>query len=180
MSADSHDQTLLSSRRAWLLSLLAVSAQAGDAEGAAESEIKAAMLVNFAKYVEWPGAKADQKSPLLLGVLGGDSLREALEGYSRGRAGRLTQVRRVETAGDAEPCHILYVAKSQRKRWMEMAPKPGVLTVGDSEAFTKAGGMIGFILKDETLRFEINLAAASLSGLVISSRLLRLALAVRQ
>ncbi len=164
------------------MGLLAVAARAGDAEGALEYEIKAAMLVNFAKYVEWPGSKADVKAPLLLGVLGDDALRGALEGYSRGRglSGRALQIRRVDQAGDAEPCHILYVAKSQRKRLAETAPKSGVLTVGDSEAFTKAGGMIGFILKDETLRFEINLAAATQGGLVISSKLLRLATAVRQ
>ena len=50
-----------------------------------------------------------------------------------------------------------------------------VLTVGDSEQFAQQGGMIGFSLQDNKVRFEINLGAAQQAGLKISSRLLTLA-----
>jgi hypothetical protein len=47
--------------------------------------------------------------------------------------------------------------------------------VSDAARFTTRGGMIGFVLDDDRVRFDINLAAARRSGLQISSRLLRVA-----
>jgi hypothetical protein len=50
-----------------------------------------------------------------------------------------------------------------------------VLTVGESEDFVQAGGMIGFFLEDNKVRFEINLNATERAKLKISARLLALA-----
>lgn len=50
-----------------------------------------------------------------------------------------------------------------------------MLTVGDSEHFAEEGGMIGFFLEDNKVRFEINLGAAEQAKLKISARLLALA-----
>ncbi len=53
-----------------------------------------------------------------------------------------------------------------------------VLTVGESEHFAQEGGMIGFCLEENKIRFEINLETAQKSKLKISSRLLALAKSV--
>jgi len=50
-----------------------------------------------------------------------------------------------------------------------------VLTVGESERFVQEGGMIGFLLEDNKIRFEINLDAAVHARLKVSSRLLAIA-----
>ena len=50
-----------------------------------------------------------------------------------------------------------------------------VLTVGESERFVQMGGMIGFFLWDNKVRFDINLNAAERSNLKISASLLTLA-----
>ena len=50
-----------------------------------------------------------------------------------------------------------------------------MLTVGESEHFVEQGGMIGFFLEDNKVRFEINLTAAEHAKLKISARLLSLA-----
>ncbi len=55
-----------------------------------------------------------------------------------------------------------------------------VLTVGDIENFTKAGGVIAFTLEDNRVRFAINVDAAQRAGLKISSKLLSLARIVRE
>jgi hypothetical protein len=49
-----------------------------------------------------------------------------------------------------------------------------VLTVSDAEGFTSQGGVIGLLLEDDRVRFEIGVAAAQAAGLQISSKLLRL------
>jgi hypothetical protein len=50
-----------------------------------------------------------------------------------------------------------------------------ILTVGETEMFTRQGGIINFITVDNKVRYEINLDAARRADLDISSKLLRLA-----
>ena len=54
-----------------------------------------------------------------------------------------------------------------------------MLTVGDTEGFAEMGGVINFTLVDNHVHFQINLDAAKVQRLKISSRLLRLAQIVR-
>lgn len=150
---------------------------------ATEAEIKAAMLFNFTKFIEWSGPKGDPKTPIIVGVAGDDATQEALEGLVRERAGgRPVMLRRIEQPSDVELCHLLYLGKGVKKRLPDFlaAPRRGVVAVGDGDSFTKAGGTIGFIVVDNKLRFEVNLPAANAAGATISSRLLRLATGVRQ
>lgn len=148
---------------------------------AAETEIKAAMTFNFTKFIEWPGAKAD--GPVVIGVAGDDGLRDALEELSKSRAGggRPVHVKKVEQPGEAEACHLLFIGRGARKRTPEFvaASRRGTVTTGDADGFIKAGGAIGFIVVENKLRFEVNLAAANQAGVTISSRLLRLATEVK-
>ncbi|MBI4458756.1 MAG: YfiR family protein, partial [Acidobacteria bacterium] len=55
-----------------------------------------------------------------------------------------------------------------------------VLTVSEVPGFTDAGGMIEFTIDEGKVRFYINAAIAETSGLRLSSRLLRVAMAVRR
>jgi len=50
--------------------------------------------------------------------------------------------------------------------------------VGESEQFARSGGVIGFVIRDETVRFVVNDAARDRAGLRISSRMLSLAAAI--
>jgi hypothetical protein len=60
--------------------------------------------------------------------------------------------------------------------WLAALATEPTLTVGDGDGFIDAGGMIGFVIVDETVRFEINAAAARAARLQLSSRLLALAI----
>jgi hypothetical protein len=57
---------------------------------------------------------------------------------------------------------------------------PGVLTIGEGEAFVREGGMIGFIIENRRVRFDINQAAAMRSQLIMSARLLSVARTVQR
>jgi hypothetical protein len=54
-----------------------------------------------------------------------------------------------------------------------------ILTVGESQSFTRAGGVIGFYVEQKQIRFEINPDAGQNLNLTISSRLLGLARIVK-
>ena len=87
-------------------------------------------------------------------------------------------VRRIQSDKESSGCHVLYIGSSERKVTIQIVSSvrsAGVLTVGEMTQFAAHGGMIQFSLEDQRIRFDINLDAASQSGLKISSKLLALA-----
>lgn len=167
---------------ALMISLLVFesSVQAPATDSVPEYEVKAAMLYNFALFVEWP-KEASAGSFLTVGVLGDDPFGESLESTFRGKTvqGREIRVRRFAKLEELQPCEILFIAQSERKRMPEILGALGrtsVLTVGDMKEFTELGGMFGFRIEQKQVRFEINLEAAQRAGLKVSYKLLRLAL----
>jgi len=157
----------------------------GRAAGAQESgeyELKAAFLYNFVKFVEWPpDAFAGERSPLAICVYGDDPFGRSLEGVVRGESlgehGLIVQ--RPARLDELDDCHVLFVSRSERQRMPQVLARVDgmpVLTVGDTDGFLRAGGIINFVLEENRVRFLINQEAAERSRLRISSKLLRLAM----
>jgi hypothetical protein len=146
-----------------------------------EYQLKAAFLYNFVKFVEWPPeAFAGERSPLTICVYGADPFGDTLDGVVRGETlgERSLLVQRPEALDDLRDCHVLFVSRSERQRMPEILSRvegAPVLTVGDTDGFLRAGGMINFVLEENKVRFLINPEAAGRSSLRISSKLLRLA-----
>ena len=155
-------------------------AQPAQAASLAESEIKAAFMYNFAKFVQWPDAAFGQpQSPLILCVMGEDGFGPALETIDRKLAqGHELQVRRRIRLEDAKACHILFVADSERTRLaavLHSVSGASVLTVSDIDRFAELGGVIGLYNVDNKLRFSINPEQARSASLQVNSQLLKLA-----
>jgi hypothetical protein len=147
-----------------------------------ESQVKAAMIYNFAQFVEWPeNDPQSRQSTFVIGVLGEDPIGTILEGTLKGETfqNRKVQVLRLSTLNDVKACQILFVSQSQKKHIPEILDAiqgHSILTVGDSEDFASLGGMIAFKKDGAKIRFQINPEAATRAGLKISSKLLRLAI----
>lgn len=154
------------------------------AEPLTEAQVKAAYVYNFVKYVEWPAtAFATAQSPVVLCVSAGDGLRGAFAAIDGKQAqGRALQLRRAVRPDEYRACHILFVPESEERGAAELLRRVGslpVLTVGEHDGFTAAGGVIGFVVRDDRVQFEINPDAAARADLKVSSRLLQLATIVR-
>lgn len=155
-----------------------IEAQAGDD---LEYRVKAAYLLNFTRYVEWPArAFASAGEPINVCVLGsnpfGATLAQTLEGRQSHR--RPLAMRQVERLSDARECHVVFMSHAEwRRRPDALAAlrSRGVLTVGESAEFAEAGGVLSFVPVEQTVRFAVNLAARDEAGLRISSRMLALA-----
>jgi hypothetical protein len=151
-----------------------------------EYQIKAAFLYHFAQFVEWPADALNTADRTLnLCILDGDphllELRNSIEGKLIGS--RVFHVRQLSPAQDIQGCQILFLSRDQARRQSAMLKSLRglpVLTVGETANFLTDGGMIRFHLKDNKIRFDINLGAADLSHLKISSRLLLLATSVNR
>lgn len=168
-----------------LLLLLAAAVPAGaDARSDLEYQVKAAFLFNFAKFVEWPADAFERpRDPVAICVMGKDPFGESLDSVVRGETvnGRPLVVRRPRQTLEARGCHILFLARSERGRQDEILSSvegAGILTVGEDDGFLTDGGIIRFVLEENRVRFEINLAAAEANRLKLSSQLLRLARSV--
>jgi hypothetical protein len=163
---------------------LAARSAAAEADAPLERAIKATYLYKFAPFVEWPeSAFASPQSPFVLCVVGedpfGDLLNEAVAGQRI--SGRPIIVQRLPAATRNSGCQILFAAGSPRQSVAAaLAAVRGtpVLTVTDDQSNAAAKGIINFVLQENHVRFQINNAAAAASGLVISSKLLSLAVDV--
>jgi hypothetical protein len=104
----------------------------------------------------------------------------SLESTVAGKAvgDRILVVRHLKLADDVQAGHVLFLGKAQSKRIptllanLRSAP---ILTVGETPDFLGDGGMICFLLKDNRVRFDINLNAAESARLKMGSQFLLLA-----
>jgi hypothetical protein len=94
-------------------------------------------------------------------------------------SGRSVAVRRLGATGSAGDCQMLFAGKSGEAGYAPFETVAGrpVITVTDS-VDTIPGGMIRFVKQAGRIRFEIDDGAARANGLVISSKLLGLAIRV--
>ncbi len=145
---------------------------------AGEYQVKAAFLLNFANFVQWPdGALADDT--FTIGVLGQDPFDSAIDSL-KGKTfkGRRVVVRRYDEPEDARQADILFISVSEKRvlpHILKTLRGRSILTVGDGKGFGRSGVMINMILLHKRVGFEINLTAAHRDGLKISSQLLKLA-----
>lgn len=148
-----------------------------------EYQVKAAYLVSFARFVTWPQeVKAD---PFVIGVLGDDPFGPYLDYAVKGKSlnGKRMVVQRLGRGDQLTKCQVLFIASSEATRMGQLASDlkgHPVLTVSDFKGFVDQGGMIGLILKNTQVRFQVNLRPVSASHLTISSRLLTLAVSVKR
>jgi len=148
-----------------------------------EYQIKAAFIYNFARFVEWPSQTfADTNSPMVIGVLGENVFGNDLELTISGKAikGHPLQFKTFDSVADATNCQILFISTSEKTQLSKILVQlqgTSILTVSENtDDFIGAGGMINLRIVDDKVRFEINNEAARKSGLIISSKLLRLAM----
>jgi len=182
-----------------ILALLAFSRDTSAQKEATEDEAKAAYIINFGKYVEWPIATLpNADTPLVIGVLGDDSivsLIRTLVGTKtvNGHKVVVNSLRWPKTPKNAKElrdsgvpkdskefkefkdCHMLYIAQSESARGDELIRlMRGIptLLIADFPNFARHGGHINFILDVDHILLEVNPESARQSDLTISSRLL--------
>jgi hypothetical protein len=150
----------------------------------AEYQLKAVFLFNFAQFVEWPArAYRDAQAPLVIGVLGEDPFGSFLDRLVSGEkvGGRPLVVRRFQRVDEITECHILFISRSESARLGQIIARlkgRSLLTVSDADTFTRQGGIVRFVTENGKIRLRINVEAARVGELTISSKILRPAMIV--
>lgn len=136
----------------------------------AEARIKAAVIYNMARFVEWPSDLGELDFCVTGNSLLSDQLR-SLDGKTI--SGRMIYIHRRTSVDDMVGCELAFL-HSDVLFWAPMLPA-GVLTVGDDPGFMAEGGMLQLVQKGGKIRFRVNLKAVTAAELKVSSKLLQLA-----
>ena len=176
----------------WLLALAVVCvAAAAPARSAPpppvslEYQVKATYLYKLAPFVNWPPEVfASPREPFRICVVGRDPfddfLRKAVAGHRFGT--HPFEVRSLAALTPGVPCQIVFLSRLQTQSVHDaLAAVNGqpVLTVMDS-GMADDGEVMQFVIDRGRVGFEVDTAAAARHHITISSKLLSLALAVRE
>jgi hypothetical protein len=159
-----------------------------------EYQVKAAFVYNFIKFVTWP-EETDKKTEsdkqvetVKIAIIGkdpfGDKFKPIVKKTVKNKKIELVKhpdFNKIADSNSLDGCQVIFISKSEtknvRKIIKSVESKP-ILVISEITKFADLNGMIGFVKKDNKIRFEINLDAAKLANLKISSQLLKLALRV--
>lgn len=158
--------------------LLAVTTNGAHAQTATEAELKAAYLFNFALFVQWP----DRGQPTFtICQYGADTLGPGAIALARRKLHGKAIAVRVVADNQFAGCDLLFIASSENQRIGTLTSNlrgMSVLTISDVPGAVRDGATIGLSVANQKIVFDINIAVARASNLVISAKLLNLAQSV--
>lgn len=184
---------LRSKRRHWrgywlaamIVSLPVSPARAGGADSARVDRVKAAFVLNIARFVTWPQEVfADQPGQLRLCYYRDNPLAPAIRTLKGKKVGgRRVVITRVPSLTASDACHILLIAPSEFDTYASEAvhsPARPLLTIADltasdASAIGRRHVLVTLVRNNTRIGFEINLARVREVGLRMSSKLLKLA-----
>jgi hypothetical protein len=144
---------------------------------AGENMIKAAFVLNFTKFIEWPAtAFKSETDPFTICVVGNDTdLNAEFKKLERKSVGS----KKIVISNTASStCHIIFISGAdagKSKKFIDEAEKSPILTIGNNNSFLSKGGIIYLYTEKSDVLFEINNTVAQKHGIKISSRLLKIA-----
>jgi hypothetical protein len=163
-----------------------LSARSATAQSVAdEYQVKAAYLLNFARFVEWPADVLPASSPLTIAIVGNDPFGGTLDSLLRGKSanGHPIRVRYLRWNDILVQCQIVFISASEEPHLLQIfrfIGNSGVLTVSDIDRFSLRGGIVEFSMVGNRVRFDIDRISAVTAKLTISSKLLNVARAVHE
>lgn len=147
------------------------------AQSPAKTEIEAVFIYKFLNYIEWP--EKDLSDKFTICTIGNSEMNKFIDIIEqKEHKGMKIDVIKKAPENDLKKCRIIFFGDAEKKlheKALNLSAENAILTISSKKDFIESGGMINFIFTDNRVSFEINYKKADLSGLKISSKLLRLA-----
>ncbi len=160
------------------VSVLILSLWVTRALGVKESDLKAAFLYQFTKFVEWPDDNSTNNE-LVVGVMADGEVLDAIKlidgKKSQKRSIRIKKISKFPDSGHLDVLFIQGCSINDIDNVVKSAIKAHILTVCDQRDGINKGFIISLFNEGSRMRFNINLKMAQKSSIRLSSRLLRLA-----
>ena len=147
---------------------------------APEAVVKAAVVFNVLAFVKWPETHAAGGERLLLCVLGDEATDQQLLQQTGGQVqGRRLVVERLALSlYEQQGCQAVFIGSANSPLiYRVAAANPGrpVLLLGEGPSAQENGAMIVLSLSADRFVLDVNATALREAGLIVSSKLLRLA-----
>ena len=160
-----------------LILLLQAPTMASNTAGNTKDLIRAAMVYNFCKFVDWPEEVKSEN--LVLGVMSdGFDVPDFSSIDGKTVQDLLLEVRTVSSQKDLSECNLLFISQfkgmSMQDAFAE-SRNESILTISEIDDFCTQGGVIQMVPRRGKMRFFINRQAADEAGLTLSSQLLKMA-----
>ena len=145
-----------------------------------QQTVLAVLTFNIARFSQWPDSAFINK-PLTLNlcVIGNNVVQQSFEKINNKVTNHKTvHVINLSRLRNLDQCHLLYISELKRNKLISLRTQLKelpVLTIGENMEFLQLGGMVGLLQVNGKIQLSINLAIIKQSGLLISSRLLKLA-----
>ena len=154
-----------------------VPAEAQDDLEAREYQIKSSFLYRFIQFAQWSAnPEAREVTLCVLGKSRYPIISRSLQGKKvRDKPIHVVQINGTD---QVEKCQVLFISGSTTETGLldlQLLSNKTILTVGETDNFTRHGGLIRFYKVKNKIRFEVNLSAAEKAGISFSSKLLKLA-----
>ena len=160
-----------------LVLLMQAPSMASNTAGNTQDLIRAAMVYNFCKFVQWPAD--DRPDHLVLGVLSdGFEVPDFSSIDGKSVRGLPLEVRTISNRYDLADCNLLFISDSKKISLQDAfaeSRNESILTISEIEGFCTKGGIIQMVPRRGKMRFFINRQAADDAGLTLSSQLLKMA-----
>ncbi len=144
---------------------------------AQEENVIASAIYNFTRYIDWPD---DGSTNFYIDIIGHKSVYDKLMELTVGKkvGTRVIIVRYLESCNNISPCQILFVGFWQSKDMHVVAEKIGdahTLIISEKDGLIDAGSGINFVIRNNTIKFEIKRSNIVRHGLALSSQLEQIA-----
>ena len=156
-----------------------------------ESYIKAILIYKFIPFIKWPDngfIYEDSKKNIC--TIGKSDVGKLLDVIAKKEGNQNYIISKEIKLEYISKCDVLYIADISKfidiknteenilKQIVVASKINNILTVSDLDCFVKKGGMIGFVNKNEKIKFEINVLAVNEAMLSIEAILLELAVKI--
>jgi YfiR/HmsC-like len=174
-------------KRRLLLASLALCAPAPWAQGLApqrldEDRLRAAFVLRFAQFTQWPTApEAGEVWLCVAGIKDNEAFR-ALSNRPVGEA--VLRVRQLDQPRDVQagPCQVLLLGHADAgslRTWVDAMGQAPVLVVATSPEAMRGGAVIGLISDPQGMAFSVNQGEARKRNLTLAAPVLKLAREIR-
>ena len=136
-----------------------------------EYQVKAAFLINFVKFLEWPDSQT--KSGIRLCILGNDPFGSKLEDLAAAKGGDIkVDVLRFAKGREAvaAQCHLLFRSFAALAQGADTFTQSPTITVGEDDSTA----LINLVIVDGKVRFHVDQSGIENRGIKVSSKLMKL------
>ena len=141
-----------------------------------ESNVKAAFIYNFTKYIEWDTNNGDE---FVIGIIGTSPIYQPLSDIAATKTvqNKRIVIRQVNKPEEIANCDILFISANSSFPLSSIFANThrGTLLISETPGYANMGTALNFIVEHDKLKFEANLKSISDEGLKASSQLLKLA-----